>query len=236
MIDTLQQARSFVASWLGLDVDSGHDLRDWLVDRNFPMPDNEEPFIWLIRGLPDGDCYKARRVFAQRVAKLLFQKPDVSENGPDRPRLLYNLLSLCAAITEQREFLGRPLYEMYDRHKKKRTLEGAYKDLPLAGLLRAALTLNQLDRKLRPEWMAMLKGMAHAWLPGNVFDGMQGLTWFPPSADPESWGEPSIADLGVGLPCSHAILKIDRAGAPFSGRRFSGSRILILEGIGVMIS
>ena len=139
----------------------------------------------MLRGLPEGNCYEARRVFAERMAALLNEEPDCFGTEPERERLLYNLLNLCAAIADQREILGPPLYKMYNRQKFEGTLEGCiYQDIRISECLRAAVTPNQINRNLRQDWISMLTGDRVTCLLGNPFDGLQGLIWLPVSEKP----------------------------------------------------
>jgi hypothetical protein len=198
-MNAVEQAQFFLQDWLARADWRTNDLECWLVDQHFPLPDTDEPFVWLLRGLPDGNRDSDRALLAKRVAALLWQKPDLTAKGDTRPRLLYNLFSLCAGLAYHREEIGPPLFKIYERQRDELVLRESYQDILLSNCLRAALSLNQTDRKLRPEWIAMMDGKPNFYLPGNVFDGLQGFTWLPPTESRDSWGEPAILDLGIAL-------------------------------------
>jgi hypothetical protein len=189
-----EQARRFVGDWLISPEWSTAELRKWLVGDDFPLPDSDEPFLWMLRGLPEGHRYAAETTLAERVAVLLNERPD--QDAGREPRLLFNLLHLCAGLA-YREVLGEPLNAMFERHRKDRSLDREYHEIPLSHGLRAALVSNQVDSSLRPEWFNMVEGRAEPYLPGNIYDGLDGLRRMPRNRD--SWGDPVLDDFGWAL-------------------------------------
>src|ERR1051325_9239240 len=143
-----EDARRFLHSWLDQSEWSTDDLRLWLGGENVPFRVFAEPYLWLLRGLPQGDRFEAEQAFAERVRTFLEESPD--QDAEKSPRMVFNLLKLCAGLP-CREQLGAALFAVYERQLQQRLLDRTYLEIPLSNCLRAALVPNQIDRNLRGE-------------------------------------------------------------------------------------
>lgn len=157
-------------------------LQDWLQGYRMPtLGEEDEPYVWLIRGLlevPEGERRdEVTRRLAAWLAEIL-ERPDVEKLGHLPDRLLYNALMLAGGL-ECPEILWEPLLGMLERN----TLgDRTYHGIPLRSSLRTALVNNQLDSRLEDIWLAMAteKG-GDERLPGNVYDGFGGIVRLPGS-------------------------------------------------------
>jgi hypothetical protein len=168
-------------------------LVDWLEGYNLPaVGPEEEPYIWLRRGL-DKLPPEYQERFVVQLAQFIEERPDVERPG-DRPdEVLYNLLWLCARPGD-RARLGLPLKGMYDRAEQREGLTGqSYRGLDLRDTLRLALIANQHDRSLVSVWFRMLRSETDDVLPGTEYSGFYGVL----AADLP--GRPNLEDLGQAL-------------------------------------
>lgn len=190
----VQRMRRLLGEWLAREDWEPQQLIDWLQGYGLPpFGHDDDPFLWLLRGLPAGDeRYSAETKLASRVAAVLEEQPDVKCPG-DRPdELLYNLFMLCAGLGCPDQ-LSEPLYCVFERGQ----LKGEWLGVDLRGVLRDALISNPLDNRLQPVWEAMFKGRGHDFLPGDTYDGFEGIRLMPPSADKR--GEPALDAIGNAL-------------------------------------
>ena len=156
-------------------------LQDWLQGyRMPPLGEEDEPYVWLIRGLleiPESERRdEVTRRLAAWLAEILEQRPDVEKLGHLPDRLLYNALMFAGGL-ECPEILWEPLLGALERNKLENR---KYHGIPLQGSLRTALVNNQLDSHLEDDWLAMAEGDDHGRLRGNVFDGFRALAQMPP--------------------------------------------------------
>src|SRR6185503_11521173 len=153
--DPISWMRELVARWLGDDQAGPGLLVRWLQGYGLPpVGHDEEPYLWLLRGIPPGaDRDNVEEAFANRVAKLLDEKPDETRLGERPDQLLYNLYHLCAGLQRPDE-LGERLYAVFTRGK----LKGEWRGVDLRYALLGALISNQVDARLLPVWEAMLEG------------------------------------------------------------------------------
>jgi hypothetical protein len=190
-----QWMRDMLSAWLAREDWKPEQLLDWLQGYGLPpVGHDDDPFLWVLRGLPEADeRHPAETALANRVAKVLDEvKPDVTQPG-DRPdELLYNLFMLCAGLSCPDQ-LADPLYEVF----KRRKLKGEWLGVDVRDALGAALTSNQLDSRLQPVWETMLEGEEHDFLPGDEYDGFEGIRLMPGSADKR--GEPALDAIGKAL-------------------------------------
>jgi len=167
-------------------------LTQWLQGHGLPpVGDEEEPYVWLLRGLPLGaERHQVETALARCAASLLDQKPDVQPVGDPPERLIYNLLKLCAGL-RRRDLLAGSLSAVF----KRRELAGKWMGLDLRYALRGALAMNQGNNRLEGDWETMLAGRPHEYLGGNPWDGLEGVLGLPLTAD----GRPELPVLGRAL-------------------------------------
>lgn len=170
------------------------DLINWLEGNSLPpVGYDDEPFIWLLRGIMVTDSrYEVERELSTRLRLLLSEQPDVNQFG-DRPsQVIYNLLMMCAGLSFAEVFADE-LYEIFER----RQLDGNWLGVDLRMALRDALVSNQRDDRMKFIWTGMLEGRRHDFLPGNEYDGFLGVLHLPDPARPR--GEPFISEIGRAL-------------------------------------
>ena len=185
--------RALLAGWLG-DPDAPLDrLVAWLQGYGLPVGGEEEPYIWLLRGLPlTRDRKKSRALLAQRVAATWENRPELNRLGRQHNKFLYGLLMLSAEL-ERPDDLNATLYRLYEDN----ALTGDYGGLDLRAALRTALAENQIDARLTNEWFAMLEKTGTARLPGGPYQGFEGVLLMPQA--PSERGRPYFDALGQAL-------------------------------------
>lgn len=181
--DTLKTISDEPSSRMARDIDDWLIQPDWTVDSlaswlqgdSVPFSDDGvEPFVWLQRALSlTKDPANLQAEFVRRVAMLLRSQPAVDSSKLER--ILYNLFMLCAWLRHPAAF-GEPLKSILESDNEWFSLE-------LRDALRIALMNNQSDQSLRPIWQAMLSGQGHGFLPGNKFDGFEGILLMPEPSD-----------------------------------------------------
>ena len=178
-----------------LDQGSGGDLlAAWLQGFRLPLVGtDEEPYVWILRGLAEvPERADAERKLARWAGEILDSKPDIEPTGELPDRLLANLLMFSAGLASPDE-LSEPLLQMYRRKK----LAGDFRGVDYRSMLRSALASNQRTNELETVWTKMALGGGNGFLPGNAFNGLEGLTLMP---DPEQGeGYPAIEALGIAL-------------------------------------
>ncbi len=190
-------------AWLSGSGPRSAQLERWLQGYDLPvLAAEEEPYVWLLRGLPQEDRYRWESRMAAEVAELVGQQPDVEPRGRRPQRLLYNLLMLAAGLSSPDE-LGERLWQMYER----RSLAGDWLGSDLCDALRSALAENQLDDRLAPLWESMLRGRTNGFVSGSELDGMDGVVLMPRSA--RERGAPHFEAIGGGLARLAAVLEDD---------------------------
>lgn len=135
----------------------------------------EEPYVWILRGLGTGaDGAEREAGLAARMGEFIDQKPEVELPGPRPEQMLFNLLSLCAAMNRPDE-LAAPLRRMM----KRAALSGEWDGFSLKSELRAALASNQADTSMEKDWLSLARGGPHKTLEGNPFQAFDGLLLMP---------------------------------------------------------
>lgn len=164
-------------------------LTNWL--RGYGLPPvgpEEEPYAWLLYGLPLGtERPNAQKRFASLLGQLVSEQPDVDWRFEEREDALYNLFLLCAGM-DWAETLADPLDAVL-----KRT--GPDESLKVRDALLAALIRSQADARHESMWIEMIQGGTHEILPGDQYAGLSGIKWLP---GPEL-GEPNLQAIAKGL-------------------------------------
>jgi len=162
--------------WLVGPADDNTQLIRWLQGYDLPpVGDGDEPYLWLLRSLPaDGDRGAAERALAGHLARLLDTQPDVNLPGRWPRRLLYNALTMAAALGIP-AILSESLIAMFER----RVLAGEWQGVQLSGALRSALIYNQRDQRLKTDWQRMLDHGCHEYLLGDAYSGLEGILNMP---------------------------------------------------------
>jgi transcriptional regulator with XRE-family HTH domain len=187
--DAIATMRAALDAWIAFDAPPAR-LRDWLSGIDLPaVGHEEEPFRWVVRGLPQGSK-RATHVLrmAEAVARLLDEETErlLTAHSDD---FLYNLLHLAATL-EFSLLLADPLSAMYERvrdDKRQRdalaTASGETASACVAPdvlvALTAALVRNKRDQRLRNDWMKLIHDDRHDVLPGNKYTGWAGMRRLP---------------------------------------------------------
>src|SRR6266404_225706 len=198
----IEWMRNLVSTWVEPKEPDAAHLLNWLQGSELPpVGHQEEPFLWLLRGIPVGSHrYEAERKMASAAARILAMEPDLNPVGKRPDQLLYNLLMLCAGLGATDE-LAEQLYSVLGRQ----TVNGRWMGNDLRGTLRAALIENQIDNRLKPVWEAMLSGTRGESLPGNRYDGFEGILLMPLSPDRRE--QPDLDAIGSALTVLAGVLK-----------------------------
>lgn len=193
-IEPVRWMREMLGAWLGREDWRPEELIDWLQGYNLPpVGHDDEPFLWLLRGIPLADKrFEAETKLAERVGKVLEGKPDLMRPGTRPDKVLYNLFMLCAGLGCPDQ-LAEPLYKVFQRG----VLKGEWLGVDVRDALQAALISNQIDNRLQPEWETMLEQRKHDFLPGDEYDGFNGIVMNPASA--KTRGEPDLDAIGRAL-------------------------------------
>jgi hypothetical protein len=199
--EPLEEMRKSLQDWLSSADWKPTRLIRWLEGFDLPAFGHmEEPYIWLLRGLPPGgDRFRAETALALRAAALLDAEPDRSPVGERPERVLYNLLMLCTGLSCPDQ-LAEPLWRMYLRVRERREgnrLERNWRGFSLRGALRSALVENQLDNRMERVWFSMLEGADDDILPRDSYDGFAGIVQMP--SRQEGRGYPAVAEIGRAL-------------------------------------
>jgi hypothetical protein len=172
---------------------STEPLEDWLQGYGLPpVGHDEEPYIWLLRGLPRGKGrHDAEQELSSQLARVLQREPDRHRPGRRPEQMLYNLLMLCAGLSTSTE-LAEPLDAMFQRE----VLAGHWQGHDVRDALLLALIHNQPDARWGPVWSQLLAG-GHPFLPGGPYDGFRGILRMPPPGGQP--GEPALEAIGQAL-------------------------------------
>jgi len=201
--------QQMLSEWLAREAWDSGQLMEWLQGYGLPpVGHDEEPYVWLLRGLPLADeRHRAETTLATRIARVLEDRPDVKRPGRRPDQLLYNLLMLCAGLSCPDQ-LAEPLEGVLKRSVIKDGLKGEWLGVSLRYALQRALILNQVDGRLLPDWEVLMSGRRHNVLPGGVAEGFEGVRLMPPSASER--GSPALNAIGKGLGAMAALLGHDK--------------------------
>jgi hypothetical protein len=192
--ESLVRMRTIVRNWLASDDWNTTQLIDWFQGYDLPaLGHDEEPYLWLVRGIPEADeRYPAEKKFASRAAVLLKEQPDVKRPGKRPDQVLYNLLMLCAGLACADELFD-PLFEVLERQKT----QGNWRGIDLRTALKAALISNQKDSRLLPVWEDALLDGEQRFLAIDEYEFIDATRLMPPSAAKR--GEPAVDAIGKAL-------------------------------------
>lgn len=193
-IESVEWVRGQLLSWLREDTWEPHRIAGWLQGYDLPpIGHDDEPYLWLLRSIPvDERRSWAETELARRLASFLETQLDSVRAKRRWEQLVYNLLLLCAGLGCPDQ-LGECLYRVFQRGK----LVGSWLGVGLRDCLRMAIIQNQLDRRFQQLWEAMLAKRDVSTLPGNEYDGFEGIRLMPPSAAER--GHPALDAIGKAL-------------------------------------
>ena len=158
-----------------------------------PFGHDEEPYAWIVRGLPlSGERNAAVTELSRRVASLLETEPEKRRLGARPDQVLYNLLLLAASLMHP-ETLEAPLAAM----RKRGALKGDWLGGDLRTALLVAMIKNQSDARLRSFWEKMLAGEEDAFFFTDPYLGFEGILLMPEAAGRA--GEPALTAIGAAL-------------------------------------
>jgi hypothetical protein len=201
-VSAVREMRERLGNWLAQKDWDVHQLEGWLQGNGLPaLDDDEEPYVWLLRGLPLADeRYSSEIELAARASRLLETQPDTQAPAPDRDELLYNLLMLCAGLSCPTQ-LADPLHAMFQR----RQLTGVHQSINLRQALESALITNQRDDRLSDVWLEMIRQRGHEFLTGDEYAAFEGVRLMP--ASEATRGEPAMDAIGAALAAMSAHLE-----------------------------
>lgn len=181
-----------LTAWLDKPEAEAGQLVRWLEGYDLPAEHPyEEPYLWLLRGLPLGrERHNYASALSVHLAALLDEQPDVRPRGRRPERLLYNLLSLCGALDYPDQLAG-PLNDMLVRGR----LAGEWEGSDLRRTLLWALITNQVDARHKERWEKMLQGIPDGFLGGTPVEGYRGILRCPSAGR----GVPDCDAIGSGL-------------------------------------
>src|SRR5664280_1906722 len=92
--------QSLLIPWLENPARDERQLVRWLQGLDLPPVDpNEEPYLWILRGLPPGgDLPEFEEKLAESIARLVGSAPDVRLLADDPDMVVFNLLELCSRL------------------------------------------------------------------------------------------------------------------------------------------
>jgi hypothetical protein len=187
--------QQLIGDWLQQESWHSSDLLNWLQGFSLPpVGQDEEPYLWILRGLPLGDRrYKFEVELATRLATIIDDVEQVSFFGRSgSEKLAYNILMLAAGVSSP-EQLADPLVRLFELD----IVRGEWLGLDIRYCLQSALSENQLDDRLFDDWKRMLAEDRNATLPGTPIDGFNGIRLMPRSRD--RLGEPHMEAIGYAL-------------------------------------
>ncbi|HXJ22001.1 MAG TPA: hypothetical protein VMT03_17395 [Polyangia bacterium] len=194
-----------VLPWLSKDHWSTKDLLGWIAGRGLPpVSGDEEPYVWILQGLPLGaQRHAAERELAGRLAASISELSVTAFSSQGDSKLSFGLLMTAASLgcPEELSAALRPLFE--------RGVSGEWNGIPISDALVLAVAGNQLDNTLLIHWKRYLLGETTP-VPGSPEDGLLGILLMPASA--EARDRPSLEALQDALTC--VVRWFDSAGEP----------------------
>ena len=164
--------QEMIIPWLCQESSLGIDkLVGWLAGRGLPpVGHDEEPYQWVLRGLPKANRGYFELKLAERLSVILGEQPDVEPivTGQD-DEFLAGLYWICAGVSWP-SLLFEPLWAAYKRLEQTK-LSG-----PVRDALQAAIVQNQTgDLAYRQIWRPMVETGRHPWLRGSEAVGFEGI-------------------------------------------------------------
>jgi hypothetical protein len=137
------------------------------------------------RGYREGDVRSVAEVVRDSLLRVV-------SGGRCDVRIMYNLLMLCHIFTAPKELL--PMLLQAARLKR---ISGTIEGINLLDCLRDAVALNQCDRALQSEWVAVTKRGRGDLFYGTPLDGFSALLRVPFPCEPAEQG--SLDKIGEAL-------------------------------------
>jgi len=189
--ESVVRMRTIVQGWLASEDWTTTQLIDWFQGYNLPaVGHDEEPYLWLLRGVPEADeRHAAEKKFTGRAAMLLKEKPDVKRPGKRPDQALYNLFMLCAGLSCPDE-LADPLFRVFER----RQLKGKWRGIDIRSALKSALISNQKDSRVFASWEKLLLNGKNEFFTVDEFEFLDAARLMPESEDKR--GEPALNAIG----------------------------------------
>jgi hypothetical protein len=197
----VREMRRQLQAWLARKDWEMDELVNWLRGEGLPASDiDQEPYAWLLDGLPLADKrYDAEVELASRAASLLAMQPDMQPRSEERDKWLYNLLMLCAGLSCATQ-LADQLHAMFLRRQlipAEIEPTESLQTTRLTQALESALITNQADERMREVWLSMIEHRGHDDLTGDEYAGFEGIRLM--SASSTTRGEPALDEIGDAL-------------------------------------
>lgn len=193
---TVSAFSRYVANWLHAAQDNPDQLVRWLQGFDLPPVGHmEEPYTWILRGLPDDDV-EAEVPLANVLGTLLANFGHQLNSVPLADDFATNLFYLCANVSAP-DVLCSGLRAVLEKLETNSIVLGPRSRSALLD----ALIVNQVDNSLEPLWLAFLTRQGHTQLKGAPMDGLDGIRLMPPceTNDPHRRGSPNLGAIGKAL-------------------------------------
>ena len=190
------EMRAKLCEWLNSSNATFDRLLDWLEGYDLPGVDhNDHTFLWLVRAIPaDGNRQIVRTQLAQYVANILTV---LRKSGTwERPPMVLTNLLLLSANLRCPQVLAEPLWNTLEELSQQSTFQSHWNETTRVAL-RSALGTNQIDSRLRDEWVNLIQDNETHVLMRNRFAGWRGLSRMP--VDAQTIGKPNMEAIGFGL-------------------------------------
>lgn len=159
-----------------------------------PVNPEEEPFRWLLRGLPLGaERPRIRRKFSELIVELCQKRVDVDPPSPRPDDFLFSFFSFAGGLDDP-QLLAGPLSTVYER-----LIERNHLNVEVRDALTGALVRNQKDNRFESDWMTFLAKREHPHLPGNEYTGWAGVRRLPRSGAESDQGHPNLPVIGKSI-------------------------------------
>ncbi|MGD1093996.1 MAG: helix-turn-helix transcriptional regulator [Bryobacteraceae bacterium] len=185
--DVFAPSRQMLTGWLKRDNADLQPLCDWLQGIGLPgFTEGEEEYQWILWSLPEDDSLRTN--LALRLAALITEREiDVRPIGWRPDVLLRNLFMLIANLG-QPATLQSPLEAVYQRESEHKSEFGQTRmGTETLGALRTAMERNQADVRWEGIWFEFVRQGKHAFLPGAVQAGFDGLIHLQPAKEESAY-------------------------------------------------
>lgn len=190
--ESLAAIAEYALVWTRQNEANLDELTDWLKGyMPVPVGDSDEPYVWLLEAVRATFSADDESAFASRVAEVVDKWVTESREDELFQDTLQALLRLCAGLNCPDE-----LAPCLDKFFRERIAPDPAVWTPsVRAALRAALIENQVDGEYESLWNDMLDSK-EAVLPGNPFDGYEGILMMPGS---QGRGLPDCDRIGRAL-------------------------------------